>query len=300
MDLLWGRPVADRIDRGISGRKGASGLPHLVVYRIGDDPASASYSRAKVGKGEKLGAKVTLRGFPREADPRDVISMLREDASSPDVHGIMVERPLPSQFDLHDLMFFVPAVKDVEGIVPENYGLLAEGRPYLIPPTPLGVVLLMLHYGIELNGRNVVVIGRSLTVGRPVSLLLSERYGWANSTVTLLHSGSPRDHPALHDADVVVSSVGKAGHVRGEMLKKGAKVIDVGINIDANGRTVGDIDMDSVRGIASAATPTPGGTGPVTVSAIFLNLLRAWCVQKGETPVHDDPLVEKVYGKGEG
>ncbi|MGA1820513.1 MAG: bifunctional 5,10-methylenetetrahydrofolate dehydrogenase/5,10-methenyltetrahydrofolate cyclohydrolase, partial [Thermoplasmatota archaeon] len=280
MDILRGRPVADRIDSELRLLSGEVGSPKLVVYLVGGDESSVIYSRSKVKKGEKIGAEVELRTFGADAPQVEIERSLEKDADDPGVNGIMIERPLPPGLEIQDLMRKVPTIKDVEGLHPENYGLLGMGRPRYIAPTPLGALFLLLHYGMAPDGKEVVVAGRSPNVGRPLATLLSQKKPWGNATVTLVHSRTRSIADHTRRADLIITAVGRAGFIRGDMIKEGAVLIDLGINPVGDG-IVGDVDIASVDGKALAATPTPGGTGPVTVSSMFLNLHRARMLQKG-------------------
>jgi methylenetetrahydrofolate dehydrogenase (NADP+)/methenyltetrahydrofolate cyclohydrolase len=299
MEVLKGRPVAQRIDTELKLLSETIGPPTLVVYLIGADRSSAIYARSKVKKGEKIGARVILREFPAEITQDEVEMDLSRDSTDPGVHGIMIERPLPDQIDIHELMKFVPPVKDVEGLHPENYGLLGMGNPRFIAPTPLGALFLMLHYDVDPNGIEVVVIGRSPNVGRPLATMLSQKVSWGNATVTIVHSRTADLTSHTKRADVVITAVGRARMLKGDMIKKGAILIDLGINPDGK-NIVGDVDIYSVSGRAKAATPTPGGTGPVTVSSMFLNLYKARMIQEGLKVTFHDDLISSVYGMEEG
>ncbi|MGA1865970.1 MAG: bifunctional 5,10-methylenetetrahydrofolate dehydrogenase/5,10-methenyltetrahydrofolate cyclohydrolase [Thermoplasmatota archaeon] len=296
MELLKGKPVSDRIDEEL--RLVSSGIApsKLVVYLVGADASSEVYSRSKVKKGERMGAEVVLRAFPKGAAQEEIEVQLNEDADDPEVHGIMIERPLPAGMRIHDLITRVPPSKDVEGLHPENYGLLGMGRPRFIPPTPLGALLLILHYGFQTDGKDIVIVGRSLNVGRPLATLFSQKAPWGNATVTLAHTRT-RDLP-LHTrrADILITAVGRPGLINGDMIKKGAVLVDLGITPTEKG-ILGDVDLGSVNDIASAATPTPGGTGPVTVSSMFLNLYRAKIMAGSLDIDFTDELLRTVYEK---
>jgi len=298
MDILKGRPVADRRDAELRLLSEKVGSPKLVVYLVGGDESSVIYSRSKARKGEKIGAEVELRLFPADTAQVDIEASLNKDASDPGVDGIMIERPLPGAIEIQDLMSRIPPLKDVEGLHPENYGLLGMGRPRFIAPTPLGALFLMLHYDIVPDGREIVVAGRSPNVGRPLATLLSQKKPWGNATVTLVHSRTKDLADHTRRADVVITAVGRAGFITGDMIREGAVLVDLGINPMGDG-IVGDVDMGSVDGKASAATPTPGGTGPVTVSSMFLNLYHARMLRRRTDIRPSDDLVASVYGSRE-
>lgn len=294
MELLRGRPVAERIDRMVADAASEIDGLKLAVYLIGADRSSEIYARSKVKKGAGLGIEVLLRKYGLDTDTDDIKKDLRNDAVDPAISGIMIERPLPSDINIHSLMKDVPPLKDVEGLHPENYGLLGMGTIRFIPPTPLGALMLMKYYDIEVSGKEVVILGRSPNVGRPLASLLSQKTSWGNGTVTLAHSRT-KDlvHHTIH-ADVIVTAVGSARLMKGDMIKEGSILIDLGINPDGDG-IVGDVDVESVSSKAMYATPTPGGTGPVTVSCMFLNLVRAWKFQNGDQTSFPDPLVSMIY-----
>jgi methylenetetrahydrofolate dehydrogenase (NADP+)/methenyltetrahydrofolate cyclohydrolase len=294
MKELGGSAVSDRIEREIDSQN--PGDLKLCIYLIGQDEASAIYARSKVRKGEKLGITTVVRRYESEIGQERIIADLQTDAGSDEVDGIMIERPVPLQMDLDHLINEIPPLKDVEGLNPVNYGYLARGDPVMIPPTSLGAVILMLHYGIEQEGKDVVVLGRSLNVGKPLAFLLSSRRSYGNSTVTQIHSRT-RDLPSkLRDADIVFSAVGKPGIVNGSVIKQGVDLIDVGISTIPGKRGVfGDVDAGSVESIASSLTPTPGGTGPVTVSSIFLNLCRCRYLRTDEKMKIGDGIISKIY-----
>ncbi len=293
-----GRPVSERLEEEVGRLSGRGTRPTLAVYLIGSDHSSRIYARSKVRKGESLGCDVLLRTFEEGVGAGEVEDSLAADAASAEIHGIMIERPLPAGLDLAKLMIMIPPEKDVEGLHPLNYGLMSLGRPRFIPPTPLGVLFMLLHHGVSLPGSRISVIGRSPNVGRPISLLLSQKMDWANSTVTLLHSGTRDPDECTKNADVVITSVGRARFLRRDMVKEGAVVIDVGINPDPDtGGITGDADMGSLDGWVSRITPTPGGTGPVTVSSIFINLLIARGIQEGRSPGFKDVMIRMIYDR---
>ncbi|MBN1391100.1 MAG: bifunctional 5,10-methylenetetrahydrofolate dehydrogenase/5,10-methenyltetrahydrofolate cyclohydrolase [Candidatus Thermoplasmatota archaeon] len=295
MEILRGKPVVDRIDKELKLISCNIGTPMLVVYLIGADEASVIYSRSKIRKGEKIGVKVVTREFPLGTPTEQIVGHLCEDAADPDVHGIMIERPLSIGVDIQDLIVHIPPSKDVEGLHPENYGLLGMGVPRFIPPTPLGALLLMQHYRVRTEGKEIVVVGRSPNVGRPLAALLSQKAPWGNATVTTVHTRTQDISVHTRRADIIITAVGIPRLIRGEMIKKGAVLIDLGINPVEDG-IVGDVDLGSVSEVAGAATPTPGGTGPVTVSSMFLNLYRATILAGSSDIEFTDEIIGTVYG----
>lgn len=294
MKILKGKPVAERMDREVSGFVADIDTPHLSAYLIGGDRSSEIYAGSKVKKGKQLGISVDLKRYGSESKGDDILEDIMADSADPEVNGIMIERPLPGDLDIHALMTEVAPIKDVEGIHPENYGLLGMGRGRFIPPTPLGALMLMKHYGVNSEGSEVVVVGRSPNVGRPLATLLSQKAEWGNSTVTLVHSRTRDISNHTRRADIVLTAAGRPKMIKGNMIKQGAVLIDLGINPE-NGGIVGDVDMDDVSDRAAMVTPTPGGTGPVTVSCMFLNLVLAWKLQNGDNTPFSDNLVRMIY-----
>ena len=255
--------------------------PCIAVVLVGDDPASTVYVRSKAKAVAEAGMRTFDRKLPaatNEAELRAVIAELNADAR---VNGILVQLPLPPQIDAHRIISSIDPAKDVDGFHPINVGRLASGLPALVPCTPLGCVMLAKTAHASLAGFDAVVIGRSNIVGKPVAqLLLAE-----NCTVTIAHSKT-RDLPAVcRRADLLVAAIGRPEVVRGDWIKPGATVIDVGINrVPGEGgkpKLVGDVAYDEAAAVAGAITPVPGGVGPMTIACLLLNTLRATCAQNG-------------------
>jgi len=295
MRRLSGKPVAERIYGEIERSMGIGKQPTLSIHLAGGDEASWIYARSKMKKGEVLGMNVHLRTFDEEDGQDGMLDALKVDARDRSVHGIIIERPLPEGFDEPLLLEKLPPLKDIEGVTPENYGLMAMGRPRFIPPTPLGALLLSLHYGLEFDGKRVAVVGRSLHVGRPLSMLLSQKRRWANATVTTVHSRTGDLKGALKGCSTIFTAAGSPGLLTSDSVDRGCHIIDMGINPLENGSITGDADIASLTGWAEGVTPTPGGTGPVTVAALFLNLIRARSLLSGGSPYHDDQLLNELY-----
>ena len=250
--------------------------PGIAVVQVGAEPSSQVYVRSKGKAVSEAGMRAIDRTLPvetSEADLLAVIGGLNADAS---VHGILVQLPLPKQIDAHNIISAIDPAKDVDGFHPLNVGRLARGLPALAPCTPLGCVMLAKSVHASLEGVEAVVMGRSNIVGKPVmQLLLAE-----NSTVTIAHSRT-RDLPGVcRRADLLIAAIGKPELVRGDWIKPGATVIDVGINrvqVDGQPRIVGDVAFEEVAQVAGAITPVPGGVGPMTIACLLLNTLRATC-----------------------
>ncbi len=294
MELLQGRPVSKRIDATVM-EVVAEEKPVLSVFMTGSDPSSIIYSRSKVRKGKNLGVDVVLRTFTETTTDEEVIRQIEADAENERIYGIMVERPLLPGLDMDVLMKAVPPEKDVECMHPQNIGMLSSSRPTFVPPTPLGALLLLEHYDVMTKGKKAVVIGRSPNVGRPLSVLLSSKIKRGNSTVTLAHSMTEDLESLTLDADLIFTAVGKAGHLNGEMVKDGAVVVDLGINPTEGGSIVGDADLGSFGNRDIRITPTPGGTGPVTVSSMFLNLGISLAKDKDIDISNIDPMITQIY-----
>jgi len=253
--------------------------PSLGVVLVGDDPASAQYVRTKRRACERAGITSVAHLLPATSTQEQVESAVRELNDDPAVHGILVQLPMPPQIDEESVMRLMSLDKDVDGFHPINVGLLAmKGRePLFTPATPTGCMVLLERAGAKLEGANAVVIGRSNLVGMPVSLMLIK----ANATVTLCHSRTRNIADVIRQADIVIAAIGKPGFVQGDWLKPGATVIDVGTNkiddpSDKRGyRFVGDVDFESAQAVAGAITRVPGGVGPMTITMLLQNTLKA-------------------------
>ena len=245
--------------------------PGLAVVLVGDDPASQVYVRNKVNACRAAGIHSDHTRLPADVDTARVIAEVERLNRDPAIHGILVQLPLPRQIDEAAVLAAVAAEKDVDGFHVANVGALALGAPRFVPCTPKGVMALLAHAGIDLNGAEAVVVGRSNIVGKPMAQLLLA----ANATVTVCHSRT-RDL-AFHTrrADVLVAAIGRPKQITGDMIKPGAVVVDVGINRLADGTLCGDVDFASARAVASWITPVPGGVGPMTIAMLLANTLDA-------------------------
>ena len=255
--------------------------PGLAVVLVGHDPASEVYVRSKAKQTRAAGMASFEHALPADVAERDLLALIAKLNADPQVHGILVQLPLPKSIDTQKVIAAIDPGKDVDGLHPVNAGRLAGGFDALTPCTPLGCIILTKSVHASLAGMNAVVIGRSNLVGRPLlQLLLNE-----NATVTIAHSRS-RDLPNLcRQADLVYAAVGRPEMVRGDWLKPGATVIDVGINripgADGKNRLVGDVAYAEALAVAGAVTPVPGGVGQMTVACLLVNTLRAACASKG-------------------
>jgi len=246
-------------------------VPGLATVLVGDDPASQLY----VGNKEKACREVGMRSFghrlPGDTGQSELIALVRELGRRPDVHGILVQLPLPGSLDARRVIEALAPEKDVDGLHPMNQGRLLAGEPGLRPCTPLGVLRLIDETGMEVRRKHAVVVGRSVLVGKPVALLLLERH----ATVTLCHSRTADLGAEVARAEIVVAATGRAGLVRGAWIRPGAVVIDVGINRGADGKLCGDVEFAPAAERAAFITPVPGGVGPMTVAMLLANTVAA-------------------------
>ena len=247
-------------------------VPHLAAVLVGDDPASAVYVRNKQIACEKAGFKSTLHRLSASTSQSELLALVQSLNTNPDVHGILVQLPLPKGLDTTLILDAVSPAKDVDGFHPENVGLMQQGRPRFLPCTPAGVMRMLQVSGLETSGKHAVVIGRSDIVGKPMAALLSQK--GADATVTLCHSRTKDIGAYCRSADILVAAIGIPQFVKGDMVKPGAVVIDVGIN-RVGEKLVGDVDYGPAAQIASAITPVPGGVGPMTIAMLLQNTLTA-------------------------
>lgn len=250
----------------------ASGRPPgLAVILVGEDAASAVYVRNKVKDCEESGIRSVLQRLPAQTPEAELLARIQALNLDPSIHGILVQLPLPAHIDTRRVIETISPDKDVDGFHVASAGALMTGQPGFVPCTPYGVMRLLEHAGARLAGAEAVVVGRSNIVGKPQALLLLQ----ADATVTICHSRS-RDLAAhTRRADVLIAAVGRARMITGDMVKPGAIVIDVGMNRDETGKLCGDVDFDSVREVAGAITPVPGGVGPMTRAMLLVNTLEA-------------------------
>lgn len=245
-------------------------VPCLAVIIVGEDPASQTYVRNKVLGCEEVSMKSLKYEFPNGTAQEDIATTIKTLVNDDNVDGILVQLPLPKGYDEKYLLDLIPETKDVDGFCASNIGLLALGSPRTISCTPFGVMRLLKSTGVDLTGKNAVVVGRSNTVGKPMAMLLLN----ANCTVTVCHSKTQNLKEITKNADILVAAIGKPKFIKGDMVKDGAIVIDVGIN-RVDGHLCGDVDFDEVEPKASFITPVPGGVGPMTISMLLYNTLMA-------------------------
>jgi methylenetetrahydrofolate dehydrogenase (NADP+)/methenyltetrahydrofolate cyclohydrolase len=248
----------------------AGRVPLLATVIVGEDPASEIYVRSKHRACEEVGMRSVHHGMAATASEGEVLELVGQLGADPAVDGILVQLPLPEQVDPDTVVAAIDPAKDVDGLTPVNAGLLAHGAPGLVPCTPAGVMELLRHEGVELEGAEAVVVGRSKLVGVPVARLLLA----ANATVTVCHSRTGDLEATCRRADVLVAAVGVPRLLGSAAIKPGAVVIDVGVNRLEDG-LVGDVDFEAAAGVAAAITPVPGGVGPMTIAMLLVNTLAA-------------------------
>lgn len=300
--LLSGKPVAEEIKAEVAAEVAALRFrPGLAVVRVGEDPASAVYVGSKVKTTEELGMHSEHIHLPAETSGDEILAIVNELNSRDDIDGILVQLPLPGHVNEREILEAIDPVKDVDGFHPMNVGRLSQGQDALVPCTPAGVIEILKRSGIEIAGKNAVVLGRSNIVGKPMAMLLLHE----NATVTICHSRTRDLARVTSQADILVAAIGRAGFVRGDHIAEGATVIDVGINnvsdplmaaelfseddmpkrlaaIEKRGFTlVGDVNPKEAMERAGAFTPVPGGVGLLTVAMLMQNTLKAAKLRRG-------------------
>lgn len=279
--ILDGKQIAKDYRQGLQDQvealKEKGFTPKLSVILVGNDGASQSYVRSKKKAAEKIGMISEIVHLEETATEEEVLNELNRLNNVDSVSGILVQVPLPKQVSEQKILEAINPEKDVDGFHPINIGKLYIDEQTFVPCTPLGIMEILKHADIDLEGKNAVVIGRSHIVGQPVSKLLLQK----NASVTILHSRSKDMASYLKDVDVIVSAVGKPGLVTKDVVKEGAVIIDVGNTPDENGKLKGDVDYDAVKEIAGAITPVPGGVGPLTITMVLNNTLLAEKMRRG-------------------
>lgn len=255
-------------------------VPHLTAVLVGEDPASAVYVRNKQRACEKAGIQSTLKRLPAETSEAELIDLVHELNADQGVHGILVQLPLPKHITETAILDAVNPLKDVDAFHPENVGLIVQGRPRYLPCTPYGIQQMILSTQMETAGKHAVILGRSEIVGKPMAMLLIQRGLGADATVTICHSRTQNLKEIVRSADIIIAAIGQPEFVTADMVKPGAVVIDVGIN-RVNDKLVGDVAFDSVKEVASAITPVPGGVGPMTIAMLLKNTLTAARILSG-------------------
>ncbi|MFQ5441680.1 MAG: bifunctional methylenetetrahydrofolate dehydrogenase/methenyltetrahydrofolate cyclohydrolase FolD [Thermodesulfobacteriota bacterium] len=274
--IIDGKEIAREVRAGV--REGVEALvkktglrPGLAVVLIGEDPASKVYVRNKTRASEDAGIRSFQHTLPETTSQEELLSLIEELNGSDEVHGILVQLPLPAHMDAEVIIEAIAPDKDVDGFHPYNMGRLLTGNPSIVSCTPLGIMRLIDSTGVSIEGREAVVVGRSNIVGKPAALLLLER----SATVTICHSRTRELAERVRGADIVIAAVGRAAFIKGGWIKEGAVVIDVGINRTEDGKLVGDVDFEGASLRASFITPVPGGVGPMTIAMLMQNTLGA-------------------------
>tara|TARA_A100001015_G_C15035382_1_gene735898 strand:- start:1256 stop:2155 length:900 start_codon:yes stop_codon:yes gene_type:complete len=285
LKILSGKDVSLNVYNSLSTRikrlKNSKITPSLAVILVGENPASAVYVRSKAKIFKQLNLYSKTFTFPDNVTAIDLLSLINKLNQDPQYHGILVQMPLPKHIDSQKIIDSISPKKDVDGFHPQNVGLLTMGNPRFIPCTPKGIMRILKYYSISLEGKHVVVIGRSNIVGRPISILCSHKGESKNATVTICHSGSRNISKYTSLADVVVVALGVPNFLSAEMVKKDVIIIDVGINRVESDKTlkgyklVGDADFNSLKNIVSSITPVPGGVGPMTIAMLVENTIES-------------------------
>lgn len=273
--IIDGKAVSQRLRQGlkeeVDGLKAQGITPGLAVVLVGEDPASQVYVRNKIKACEELGIRSMDYRLPAETTQEELLALIERLNGDPAVHGILVQLPLPKQIKEEEVIAAISPDKDVDAFHAQNVGKIVQGRYDFLPCTPAGVMELIASTGVEISGKECVVIGRSNIVGKPMALLMLHKH----ATVTICHSRT-KDLPAVaRRADILIVAIGKAKFVTADMVKEGAVVIDVGMDRDENGKLCGDVDFASVEPKAGYITPVPGGVGPMTITMLMKNTVTA-------------------------
>ena len=273
------------VDKIVAGKRRP---PHLVAILVGSNGASMTYVNNKIKDCKEVGFKSSLIKFSSTVSEAELLETISELNKDKDVDGFIVQLPLPKQIDQEKIIRAIDPRKDVDGFHPENFGKMALEMDTFLPATPFGILTLLERYQIDTKGKHCVIIGRSRIVGKPMSILMGRKDFPGNSTVTLTHSYTPHIEDFTKNADIVITALGDPNFLKGEMIKKGAVVIDVGItrvedNTEKGYTLTGDVDFESCKEIASAITPVPGGVGPMTRAMLMKNTILAY-----KTSVYND------------
>ena len=264
---------------GILSRKGV--IPGLAAILVGDNPASQVYVNMKAKACEQVGIHSEVYRYPKELSESDLLKKIEELNHKENIHGILVQFPTPEQISEEKVILTIDPKKDVDGFHPFNVGMMLAGKPTFLPCTPLGIQELLLRSGNDPSGKHVVILGRGSLVGRPLATMLFQKAKGANATVTICHTATKDLTTLTLQADILIAAMGRAKFVTADMVKPGVVAIDVGTNriedpsTKSGYRLVGDVDFDSVKEIAKAITPVPGGVGPMTIAMLLSNTVKA-------------------------
>ncbi|HMR44422.1 MAG TPA: bifunctional methylenetetrahydrofolate dehydrogenase/methenyltetrahydrofolate cyclohydrolase FolD [Saprospiraceae bacterium] len=286
MTLIDGKQLAQTIKSEIAEevekiKKQGGKVPHLAAVLIGNNPASEAYVGNKVKSCEEVGFHSTLIRRDADISQEELLRIISDLNQNPDIDGFIVQLPLPARIDEQEITLAIDPKKDVDGFHPVNFGRMAQGLDCYLPATPFGILQMLERYNIETSGKECVVVGRSNIVGTPMSLLLSRKAKVGNCTVTMTHSRTKDLAAHCRNADIIVAAIGIPNFIKGDMVKEGVVIIDVGINRVEDSskksgfRLTGDVDFESEAPKSSFITPVPGGVGPMTVTSLMMNTLRA-------------------------
>lgn len=283
--IIDGKAIALEMQEEMKARvaelKARGIVPGLAAILVGDDPASRTYVRSKEKACERLGIYSDVFRLPASTPEGDLIALVDELNHRNDIHGILIQLPLPNHIDEHKMILRINPDKDVDGFHPVNVGKMVIGEPGFLPCTPHGCKVLLERAGIETNGKHMVILGRSNIVGKPLANIMLQKEKGANAIVTVCHTAAPDIAYFTRQADILVAAVGRPNMVTADMVREGAVVIDVGINriedpeLTGGKKLVGDVDFDSVAEKASAITPVPGGVGPMTITMLMHNTIQS-------------------------
>lgn len=275
MNLIDGKALAAKMQAELKVKvdklKEADNVPGLAVILVGEDPASQIYVRNKARQATAIGLNSSVVRLPETVSEQELLDLIEQYNQSEQWHGILVQLPLPEHISEEKVLLAIDPEKDVDGFHPMNMGRLWSGNPLMIPSTPAGIMEMFREYDVELSGKRAVVIGRSNIVGKPMAQLLM----MADATVTIAHSKTENLRELTKEADVLVVAIGRDRMIKAEDVKEGAVVIDVGMNRDEDEKLHGDVDFDEVKDVASLITPVPGGVGPMTITMLMEQTVRA-------------------------
>lgn len=263
--------IKDELKEQVAKLKAEGVEVTLAVVKVGEDPASAVYVRNKEKACEYIGINSKKIEMPEETTEEELLQLVNDLNTDPAINGILVQLPLPKHIDENKILLAIDPMKDVDGFHPVNVGKMVIGEESFLPCTPAGIIEMIKRSGLDIEGKECVIIGRSNIVGKPMAILMLRE----NATVTVTHSRTKDLPEVCKRADIIVAALGKAKFVTKDFVKEGAIIIDVGMDRDEDGKLCGDVDFDEVEPIASAITPVPGGVGPMTVTMLLVNCLRS-------------------------
>lgn len=263
--------IKDELKEQVAKLKAEGVEVTLAVVKVGEDPASAVYVRNKEKACEYIGINSKKIEMPEETTEEELLKLVDDLNTDPAINGILVQLPLPKHIDENKILLAIDPMKDVDGFHPVNVGKMVIGEESFLPCTPAGIIEMIKRSGLDIEGKECVIIGRSNIVGKPMAILMLRE----NATVTVTHSRTKDLPEVCKRADIIVAALGKAKFVTKDFVKEGAIIIDVGMDRDEDGKLCGDVDFDEVESIASAITPVPGGVGPMTVTMLLVNCLRS-------------------------